>query len=142
MTSKSIKLMAILLGLIGTSLIQLFFEGGALFMSLILIFLLMVTFHTIAAFMQADQNRNAALRKIQTSGAIALALGAGGTLIGLISALEFISQAGAVAPSILAGGLRVSLLSLVFGLLTFALSRLAALVILTLKPEQPGHAAL
>ena len=100
MTSKSIKLMAILLGLIGTSLIQLFFEGGALFMSLILIFLLMVAFHTIAAFMQADQNRNAALRKIQTSGAIALALGAGGTLIGLISALEFISQAGSVAPSI------------------------------------------
>ena len=142
MTSKSIKLMAILLGLIGTSLIQLFFEGGALFMSLILIFLLMVAFHTIAAFMQADQNRNAALRKIQTSGAIALALGAGGTLIGLISALEFISQAGTVAPSILAGGLRVSLLSLVFGLLTFALSRLAVLVILTLKPEQPGHAAL
>jgi len=111
-------------------------------MSLILIFLLMVAFHTIAAFMQADQNRNAALRKIQTSGAIALALGAGGTLIGLISALEFISQAGSVAPSILAGGLRVSLLSLVFGLLTFALSRLAVLVILTLKPEQPGHAAL
>lgn len=142
MTSKSIKLMAILLGLIGTSLIQLFFEGGALFMSLILIFLLVVTFHTIAAFMQPDPNRNAALRKIQTSGAIALALGAGGTLIGLISALEFISQAGAVAPSILAGGLRVSLLSLVFGLLTFALSRLAVLVILTLKPEQPGHAAL
>ena len=142
MTSKSIKFMAIVLGLIGTSLIQLFFEGGALFMSLILIFLLVVTFHTIAAFMQPDPNRNATLRKIQTSGTIALALGAGGTLIGLISALEFISQAGSAAPSIMAGGLRVSLLSSVFGLLTFALSRLAVLVILTLKPEQPDHAAL
>ena len=142
MTSKSIKFMAIVLGLIGTSLIQLFFEGGALFMSLILIFLLVVTFHTIAAFMQPDPNRNATLRKIQTSGTIALALGAGGTLIGLIPALEFISQAGSVAPSIMAGGLRVSLLSSVFGLLTFALSRLAVLVILTLKPEQPDHAAL
>lgn len=142
MTSKSIKFMAIVLGLIGTSLIQLFFEGGALFMSLILIFLLVVTFHTIAAFMQPDPNRNATLRKIQTSGTIALALGAGGTLIGLISALEFISQAGSVAPSIMAGGLRFSLLSSVFGLLTFALSRLAVLVILTLKPEQPDHAAL
>ena len=142
MTSKSIKFMAIVLGLIGTSLLQLFFEGGALFMSLILIFLLVVTFHTIAAFMQPDPNRNATLRKIQTSGTIALALGAGGTLIGLIPALEFISQAGSVAPSIMAGGLRVSLLSSVFGLLTFALSRLAVLVILTLKPEQPDHAAL
>ena len=142
MTSKSIKFMAIVLGLIGTSLIQLFFEGGALFMSLILIFLLVVTFHTIAAFMQPDPNRNATLRKIQTSGTIALALGASGTLIGLISALEFISQAGSVAPSIMAGGLRVSLLSSVFGLLTFALSRLTVLVILTLKPEQPDHAAL
>lgn len=134
--------MAILLGLIGTSLIQLFFEGGALFMSLILIFLLVVAFHTIATFIQPNQNRNAALRKIQISGTIALALGVGGTLIGLISALEFISQAGSVAPSIMAGGLRVSLLSSVFGLLTFALSRLAALVILILKPEQPDHAAL
>jgi len=142
MTSKSIKFMAILLGLIGTSLIQLFFEGGALFMSLILIFLLVVAFHTIATFIQPNQNRNAALRKIQISGTIALALGVGGTLIGLISALEFISQAGSVAPSIMAGGLRVSLLSSVFGLLTFALSRLAALVILILKPEQPDHAAL
>ena len=142
MTSKPIKFMAIVLGLIGTSLIQLFFEGGALFMSLILIFLLVVTFHTIAAFMQPDPNRNATLRKIQTSGTIALALGVGGTLIGLISALEFISQAGSVAPSIMAGGLRVSLLSCVFGLLTFALSRLAVLVILILKPEQPDHAAV
>lgn len=142
MTSKSIKFMAILLGLIGTSLIQLFFEGGTLFMSLILIFLLVVAFHTIATFMQPDQNRDAAIRKIQASGTIALALGVGGTLIGIISALEFISQAGSVAPSIMAGGLRVALLSSVFGLLTFALSRLAVLVILVLKPEQPDHAAL
>lgn len=142
MTSKPIKFMAIVMGLIGTSLIQLFFEGGALFMSLILIFLLVVAFHTVVTFMQPDPNRNAALRKIQTSGTIALALGAGGTLIGLISALEFISQAGSVAPSIMAGGLRISLLSSVFGLLTFALSRLAVLVILTLKPEQLDHEAL
>ena len=142
MTSKPIKFMAIVLGLIGTSLIQLFFEGGALFMSLILIFLLVVAFHTAVTFMQPDQNKNATIRKIQTSGTIALALGVGGTLIGLISALEFISQAGSVAPSIMAGGLRVSLLSSVFGLLTFALSRLAVLVILILKPEQPDHAAV
>ena len=38
--------------------------------------------------------------------------------------------------------MRVSLLSSVMGLLTFALSRLAVLVILILKPEQPDHAAL
>ena len=109
-------------------------------MSLILIFLLVVTFHTIAAFMQPDPNRNATLEDPNQYHRSSTR--AGGTLIGLISALEFISQAGSVAPSIMAGGLRVSLLSSVFGLLTFALSRLAVLVILILKPEQPDHAAL
>ncbi len=87
-------------------MINLFFEGGVLFMSIISFFLIMtgVSFYT-----HSD--------KLKTYGNLGLGSGILGSFIGLYSAFEFIQQIGDVSPSILAGGIRVALICTLYGLL-------------------------
>ena len=124
--------MAIITGLIGTTLINRFIEGGVLFMSLILMCLLTSLFFTFKSFMKLKTNSEAAmntLQPIKDCGAIAVAIGAMGALIGLISAFDIIEATGPVAPQIMAGGLKVTLLCPLFGLFTYVVSRLVTLII-------------
>ena len=132
MKLKIFRIMAIIVGIIGTSLINRFMEGGALFMSLILICLLILIYFTIKSILTLKTNKEISkkmLKHISDSGTLGLALGVMGSFIGLITAFDVLEATGAAEPSILAGGLKVALLSTLFGLSTFSVSKLAILIL-------------
>ena len=134
MKLKIFRIMAIIVGIIGTSLINRFMEGGALFMSLILICLLILIYFTIKSILTLKTNKEISkkmLKHISDSGTLGLALGVMGSFIGLITAFDVLEATGAAEPSILAGGLKVALLSTLFGLFTFSVSKLAILILRT-----------
>ncbi|MBT4959835.1 MAG: hypothetical protein HON33_07670 [Flavobacteriaceae bacterium] len=124
--------MAIITGLIGTTLFNRFLEGGALFMSLILICLLISIYFTVKSLLNIKTNIEISkkmLKHISDSGTLGLALGVMGAFIGLITAFDVLEATGEAAPSIIAGGLKVALLSPLFGLFTFSVSKLAILIL-------------
>ena len=94
-------------------MINLFFEGGILFMSVISFFLIMtgVSFYTHS-------------EKLKTYGNLGLVSGLLGSFIGLYSAFNFIQQAGNVSPSVLAGGLRVALICSIYGMIAVSYTHL------------------
>ena len=56
MKLKILRIMAIIIGLIGTTLFNRFMEGGALFMSLILVCLLTSIFFTVKSLFNLKKN--------------------------------------------------------------------------------------
>lgn len=109
-----------------------FLEGGALFMSLILICLLISIFFSIKSIIKIKTDKEASkkiLKHISDSGTLGLALGVMGAFLGLVSAFDVLEATGAAEPSIIAGGLKVALLSPLFGLFTFSVSKLAILIL-------------
>ena len=132
MKLKILRIMAIITGLIGTTLFNRFLEGGALFMSLILICLLTSIFFTVKSLMNLKKNVEISkkmIKHINDSGSLGLGLGVMGSFIGLITAFDVIEATGGAEPSILAGGLKVALLSTLFGLFTYSISKLSVLVL-------------
>lgn len=109
-----------------------FLQGGALFMSLILICLLMSIFFTVKSILKINTDKETSkkiLKHISDSGTLGLALGVMGAFMGLVSAFDVLEASGAAEPSIIAGGLKVALLSPLFGLFTFSVSKLAILIL-------------
>ena len=94
-------------------MIEIFLQGGVLFMSIITIFLVMVG---LSFYTHSD--------KLKTYGNLALSSGILGSFIGLYSAFMTIQEVGNVSPAILAGGLRVALICTLYGLLVYLISRL------------------
>ena len=132
MKLKILRIMAIIIGLIGTTLINRFMEGGAFFMSLILICLLISVYFTAKSFLNIKSNVEISkkmLKHISDSGTLGLALGVMGAFLGLITAFDVLEATGEAQPGIIAGGLKVALLSPLFGLLTFSVSKLAILIL-------------
>tara|TARA_B100001059_G_C17597374_1_gene457749 strand:- start:6 stop:419 length:414 start_codon:yes stop_codon:yes gene_type:complete len=132
MKLKILRIMAIITGLIGTTLINRFLEGGALFMSLILICLLISIYFIVKSTLNIKTNNDISkkmLKHINDSGILAMILGFLGAFLGLLSAFDILEATGQAAPSIIAGGLKIALLSPIFGLFTFAISRLAILLL-------------
>ena len=132
MKLKILRIMAIITGLIGTTLINRFMEGGALFMSLVLICLLISIYFTVKSLLNIKTNIEISkkmLKHISDSGTLGLALGVMGAFIGLITAFDVLEATGEADPSIIAGGLKVALLSPLFGLFTFSVSKLAILIL-------------
>ena len=132
MKLKILRMMAMITGLIGTTLFNRFLEGGALFMSLILICLLLSIYFMVKSFLTLNTNKETSkrmLKHIGDSGTLGLALGVLGAFIGLITAFEVIEATGGAAPSIIAGGLKVAILSPIFGLFTFSFAKLSILVL-------------
>ena len=114
------------------TLLDRFLEGGALFMSLILICLLMSIFFTVKSILKIKTDIEVSkktLKHISDSGTLGLALGVMGAFLGLISAFDVLEASGAAEPAIIAGGVKVALLSPLFGLLTFSFSKLAILIL-------------
>ena len=114
------------------TLLDRFLEGGALFMSLILICLLMSIFFTVKSILKIKTDKEVSkkiLKHISDSGTLGLALGVMGAFLGLISAFDVLEASGGAEPAIIAGGLKVALLSPLFGLLTFSVSKLAILIL-------------
>ena len=132
MKLKTLRIMAIITGLIGTTLFNRFMEGGALFMSLILICLLISIYFIVKSILNIKTNIEISkkmLKHISDSGTLGLALGIMGAFLGLITAFDALEASGAAEPSIVAGGLKVALLSPLFGLFTFSVSKLAILIL-------------
>ena len=132
MKLKILRIMAIITGLIGTTLFNRFLEGGALFMSLILICLLTSIFFTVKSLMNLKKSVEISkkmIKHINDSGSLGLGLGVMGSFIGLITAFDAIEATGGAEPSILAGGLKVALLSTLFGLFTYSISKLSVLIL-------------
>lgn len=132
MKLKIFRIMAVIVGIIGTSLINRFIEGGALFMSLILICLLILIYFTVKSILNLKTNTEVSkkmLKHISDSGSLGLALGVMGSFMGITTAFDALEATGAAEPSILAGGLKVALLSTLFGLFTFSVSKLTILIL-------------
>ena len=132
MKLKILRIMAIFIGILGTTLFNRFLEGGALFMSLILICLLLSIFFTVKSVFNIKTNIEVSkkmLKLISVSGSLGLAIGVMGAFIGLITAFDVLEASGGAEPAIIAGGLKVALLSPLFGLFTFSVSRLSILIL-------------
>ena len=132
MKLKILRIMAIITGLIGTTLFNRFMEGGALFMSLVLVCLLLSIYFLVKSLVNIKTNIEISkkmLKHISDSGTLGLALGVTGAFIGLITAFDNLEATGEANPSIIAGGLKVALLSPLFGLFTFSVSKLAILIL-------------
>tara|TARA_B100000003_G_scaffold33585_1_gene27646 strand:- start:593 stop:982 length:390 start_codon:yes stop_codon:yes gene_type:complete len=124
--------MTIITTILEITLFDRFLEGGALFMSLILICLLMSIFFTVKSILKIKTDKEVSkkiLKHISDSGTLGLALGVMGAFLGLISAFDVLEASGAAEPAIIAGGLKVALLSPLFGLFTFSVSKLAILIL-------------
>ena len=132
MKLKILRIMAIFIGILGTTWVNRFLEGGALFMSIILICLLLSIFFTVKSVFNIKTNIETSkkmLKLISVSGSLGLAIGVMGAFIGLITAFDVIEASGGAEPSIIAGGLKVALLSPLFGLFTFSVSRISILIL-------------
>ena len=132
MKLKILRMIAVITGLIGTTLFNRFLEGGALFMSLILICLLLSIYFMVKSFLTLNKDKETSIRMLKhigDSGTLGLALGVLGAFIGLLTAFDVIEATGGAAPSIIAGGLKVAILSPIFGLFTFSFAKLSILVL-------------
>jgi len=132
MKLKILRIMAIITGLIGTTLFNRFMEGGALFMSFVLICLIISFYFTVKSIFNIKSNIEISrkmLKHIKDSGSLWLALGVMGSFIGLITAFDVLEATGEANPSVIAGGLKVALLSTLFGLFTYSVSKFSILIL-------------
>lgn len=118
--------------LISTSILDRFYEGGPLMMSLILICFILSLLFLTRGFLSLKSNMEQSkkmLRLTIDSSLLGLVLGFLGSIIGLIMAFDSIEAMGDADPALFAGGLKVSLITATFGLLTFVLSRAGILAL-------------
>mgnify|MGYP003687895225 CR=1 FL=1 len=128
-----LRIMAILTGLIGTTLFNRFMDGGALFMSLILICLLTSIYFIVKSILKIKsnvENSKKMIKHIGDCGTLALALGVMGAFLGFIAAFDAI-ESGQVEVNVvvIASGLKIALLSPIFGLFNYSVSRVSILVL-------------
>lgn len=112
-------------------MLQLFSEGGMLFMGILTLSLLaVISLAVINALkiksdgiqdVQAMQHR---LTYIKSVGLFSLVFGILGQLLGLFTAFGSISQIGSVSPDILMTGIRVSMITTIYGVIIFLISYL------------------
>ncbi len=98
-------------------MIDFFYQGGVLFMSLISITLIL----SLVSFYTHSEN-------LKTYGSLGLAFGIFGTIIGIYDAFSAIEEIGNISQSMLAGGLKVSLTTTLYGFLVYLLTRILSLV--------------
>lgn len=113
-----------------------FQEGGSLMMSLILICFLVSIFFIVKSVMNLKKDEKAFLKSVNLIAEVSLlglVIGVFASVIGLITAFDTIEAVGNVATNVLAGGLKVSFLTIVFGTITFIISRIAIIILKLLR---------
>ncbi|MFD1316475.1 MotA/TolQ/ExbB proton channel family protein [Namhaeicola litoreus] len=98
-------------------MLDLFYQGGTLFMSLLTILLIALI---IAAFKYPEW--------INEIGLMALAIGVLGQIIGLYGAFKGIEEMGEVSQQMMAGGLKVSSITTMYGLIIYVISLVLRLI--------------
>ncbi|WP_420582670.1 MotA/TolQ/ExbB proton channel family protein [Reichenbachiella sp.] len=109
-------------------MIDLLFEGGILFMSILTITLAISLGLTIFHLVNKTQDESQ-LALIKSVGLFALVFGILGQFIGLYGALQHISQVESVSSAMLAGGIRVSSITSIYGMIIFVVSYLMWFII-------------
>lgn len=111
-------------------MIELFYMGGPLFMSILTLLLLAnvawITYHTLAA-MAKSNNKEKSLELLSYSksiGTFALVTGILGQLIGLYSAFSVIESGMDVSPAMVYGGIKVSMITTLYGVFIYLISLL------------------
>lgn len=111
---------------------NIFMEGGPLFMSLILLCLLISVVFLVFGFSSAKKEEKKARKMLKLtadSSLLGLVMGFLGSVLGLITAFDSVEAMGNPDPAIFAGGLKVSLLTATFGLFTFVIARIGILIL-------------
>ena len=98
-------------------MLELFYQGGTLFTSLLTILLIALI---VSAFKFPEW--------INEIGLLALAVGALGQIIGLYGAFKGIEEMGQVSQQMMAGGLRVSSITTMYGLIIYIISLVIRIV--------------
>ena len=98
-------------------MLNLFYEGGPLFMTILTILLIGV----IVCFFKFPN-------WLKEVGILALSFGVLGQIIGLYGAFKGIEQMGQVSQEMMAGGLKVSSIPTIYGLLIYILSLVLKLI--------------
>tara|TARA_B100000949_G_C14243109_1_gene434542 strand:- start:152 stop:553 length:402 start_codon:yes stop_codon:yes gene_type:complete len=118
---------------------NLFYEGGPLFMTLILTCLLVSLFFIARGFMSLKTKPMLTKKMISLavdSSLLGLVLGFLGSIIGLTMAFDTVEAMGNPDPAMFAGGLKVSLITATFGLFTFAVARVGILLLRLFHSEK------
>lgn len=119
-------------------MLNFFFEGGILFMTLISLAGLTALGLTIKVFMDrfsGTPSTKYTPNSIVVAGSLAFMLGILGQAIGIYQALIAIQAAGDVSPAIIFGGFKVSLIAPLYGLFIFVITLVIWLVLFFLTPE-------
>ncbi|MGY8946052.1 MAG: MotA/TolQ/ExbB proton channel family protein [Flavobacteriales bacterium] len=138
MKLKTFRIMALITGLLGSILLNRFIEGGTFFMSLILFCFLLSIYFLTRSFLSIKSDSKFSdkmLKLVNDSSVLGLTLGLLGGFIGLITVFDSIEATGDADPAIFAGGLKEFLLTTIFGLFTFAISRIGILVLRALQKK-------
>lgn len=98
-------------------MLNLFYEGGTLFMTILTILLIGV----IVCFFKFP-------KWVKEVGLLALTFGILGQIIGLYDVFQSIEQVGQVSQEMMAGGLKVSSITTIYGLLIYILSLVLRLI--------------
>ena len=112
-------------------MIQLFQEGGILFMSIITLELVTLTGVFMFFFLKRDQyHLSKGIFMIRQLGLLAFISGVLGQAIGLYGALKGIEMMGGqISPEMLAGGLKVSMICNIYGIIVFCLGIILSLLL-------------
>ncbi|TGV00416.1 MotA/TolQ/ExbB proton channel family protein [Flavivirga rizhaonensis] len=119
-----------------SELVKRFYEGGPLFMSLILICLLVAIFFLIRGFLYLNKDGGVSKKMsalASDASLLGLVLGFLGSMIGLITAFDIVEATDIISTPRLAGGLKVSFLTTVFGSITFVLIRIGLIILKTFQ---------
>lgn len=115
-----------------------FNEGGAFFMSLILLCLLLALAFLIYGFFNLKVNSHTLNKMIVLSSEISvlgLVIGLLGSVIGLIEAFDTIQSLDNISQDKMGSGLKRSFLTTLFGSITFIIPRTGIIVLKGLKKE-------
>jgi hypothetical protein len=105
-------------------MIDLFYEGGVLFMSI----LSLLAISSIVA-MVLNSTKKVNLNPVKELGYLALVIGILGQLIGLYGGFQALAGMTAeVSTAIIFGGLKISMISALYGMLIFAVTRIYVLI--------------
>lgn len=110
-------------------MIDLYYQGGPLFMGILSLVLLALLAISIYSFIKINPKKHEDeplflqyLQLIKQIGLFGLVFGILGQLIGLYQAFDSIQAAGMVSPALLAGGLKVSMITTLYGFIIYIIS--------------------
>jgi len=116
-------------------IINIFDEGGPLFMYTTLITLIIILVLIFKELVKKD-DREKTIRLVNSISLFTLVWGFLGQIIGLMGALDAIESVnGDIAPSILATGFKIGILSPMFGMVVFLIARIGILALIVTKKE-------